>query len=316
MSPRGDSFRSDEFYIQEIERLRKEKNTIILAHNYQRAEIQDIADYVGDSLGLSQKAAETTADIIVFCGVRFMAETAAILSPEKTVILPEPEAGCPMADMVTADALRKKKAEHQDAVVVCYVNSSADVKAESDICCTSSNAISVIESVDKNKEIIFVPDEHLARFVSSETGREIIYWPGFCPTHLRVTTEDIIKMKKEHPKAKVVVHPECEMNIIALADRALSTGGILNYASESDAEEFIIGTELGLMHRLEKLNPNKKFYLASNKMICPNMKLTTLESLAESMKSSDKRITVPEDIRRKATHSLERMLSLSECLVK
>lgn len=305
-----DEFKEDAFYIEKIQRLRKERNAVILAHNYQRGEVQDIADYVGDSLGLSHQAAETDAEVIVFCGVHFMAETAAILSPQKTVLLPDANSGCPMADMIDAEALRQKKAEHPEATVVCYVNSAADIKAESDICCTSTNAIQVVESLSDSKEILFVPDEHLGRFVASQTKAEIIFWPGFCPTHYRVGAEDIIAAREKHPNAKCIVHPECRLEVIMLADEALSTGGIVKYVEQSDAEEFIIGTELGLAYRLQKAHPHKRFHLASQKLICPNMKLTTLEKVANALEHSQYQITVPEDIRIQAKVAIDRMLAL------
>jgi len=313
----GDTdFKSDAFYIEKIQKLRKERNAVILAHNYQRSEVQDLADFVGDSLGLSQKAASTNADVIVFCGVHFMAETAAVLAPEKTVLLPDMQAGCPMADMITVEGLIEKKKEHPEAVVVCYVNSSADIKAESDICCTSSNAVKVVESIDKGREIIFVPDKHLGRFAASKTGRDIIYWEGYCPTHLRVTKKDMLEVKKKHPSAKTLVHPECDLEIIDLADEALSTAGIIKYVDKSMEREFIIGTEFGLIHRLEESHPDKKFYLASQKLICPNMKLTTLDKIADVLENMSNRITVSEEIRNKAVKSLDRMLVLSSCTVK
>ncbi|MBI5787774.1 MAG: quinolinate synthase NadA [Candidatus Schekmanbacteria bacterium] len=305
-----DELNEDSYYIDLITRLRKERNAVILAHNYQRGEVQDIADYVGDSLGLSQQAAKTDADIIVFCGVFFMAETAAILSPQKTVIIPDPRAGCPMADMITAEDLRQKKQEHPEATVVCYVNSSADVKAESDICCTSTNAIQVVESLKDAKEILFVPDEHLGRFVASRTKADILFWPGFCPTHLRVTPEDIIKAREEHPNAKCIVHPECSIEVIMLADEALSTGGIIKYVGKSDAGEIIIGTELGLAYRLQKDHPHKRFYLATQKLVCPNMKLTTLEKVAAALENIQHVVKVPENIRVRAKLALDRMMEI------
>ncbi len=244
-----------------IRLLKKESNAVILAHNYQLAEIQDIADFTGDSLELSQKAAATDADVIVFCGVHFMAETASILCPDKTVLLPDINAGCPMANMITAEALREKKREYPRATVVCYVNSTADVKAESDICCTSANAVRVIESISA-PEIIFVPDQYLGDYVASKTGRKMILWPGFCPTHIRIKPQDIIRLREEYPRAKVVVHPECRPEVTALADEVLSTGGICRFARETDAREIIIGTEMGILHRLRKENPDKKFLVS------------------------------------------------------
>jgi quinolinate synthase len=303
-------YREDDFYIEKIRQLKKEKDAVILAHNYQRGEIQDIADFVGDSLDLSRKAARVDAEVIVFCGVHFMAESAAILSPEKTVLIPDPQAGCPMADMITPEELRAEKIKYPDAKVVCYVNSSAGIKAESDICCTSTNAIDVVRSLG-DLRILFVPDEHLGRYVASQTGANIIFWKGYCPTHLRVEPEDIIEARRKHPAAKCVVHPECSLEVIMLADEALSTGGIIKYVEETDAEEIIVGTELGLAYRLQKEHPNKRFYLASKKLICPNMKLTTLDKVAEALEKMQYQVTVDEQIRNRAKTSLDRMLQLN-----
>jgi quinolinate synthase len=303
-------YREDEFYIEKIKQLKKERDAVILAHNYQRGEIQDIADFVGDSLDLSRKAARVDAEVIVFCGVHFMAESAAILSPEKTVLLPDPQAGCPMADMITPEDLRAEKIKYPNAKVVCYVNSSAGIKAESDICCTSTNAIDVVRSLGDSR-ILFVPDEHLGRYVASQTGADIIFWKGYCPTHLRVEPEDIIEARRKHPNAKCVVHPECSLEVIMLADEALSTGGIIRYVEETKAEEIIVGTELGLAYRLQKEHPNKRFYLASKKLICPNMKLTTLDKVADALEKMQYQVTVDEQIRNRAKISLDRMLQLS-----
>lgn len=296
--------------IKEIERLKKEREAIILAHNYQRPEVQDIADFVGDSLDLAKKVVKTKASVIVFCGVSFMAESANILSPEKTVLLPMLEAGCPLADMVTVEALRAKKREHLEAVVVCYVNSSAQVKAESDICCTSSNAINVVNSL-KEEEIIFIPDRQLGRYVAKHTKKKIHLWEGHCATHYSVTREDIIQAKEKYPEAELLVHPECRLEVIALADAALSTNGMIEYAKGSSKNEFIIGTEMGLLHRLKKEMPDKEFHLASNKFICPNMKLTTLKRVAQSLREMKHIIKVPEEIQEKAKKSLERMVRIS-----
>ncbi len=305
----NEEYRDDRFYIDKINRLRKEKRTIILVHNYQRGEVQDVADFTGDSLELSRKAAETDAEVIIFCGVRFMAESAAILSPDKIVLIPVPEAGCPLADMITVDALRARKKEYPGAAVVCYVNSSAEVKAESDICCTSTNALQVVDFL-KEERIIFVPDENLGRYVATQTDKELIFWEGFCPTHYRVLPEDIIGAKKKHPRAKVVVHPECRLDVIMLADEVLSTGGIVKYAREAEIKEIIVGTEIGLVYRLQKENPHKKFYLATEKLICPNMKLTTLEKVARALEKREHRIIVPEEVRFRARQSLDRMLKV------
>ena len=302
-------YNDDRFYIDRINHLRKEKKALILAHNYQRGEVQDIADFTGDSLELSRKAAGTDAKIIVFCGVYFMAESAAILSPDKTVIIPVPEAGCPMADMITVEGLRDKKAQYPDAAVVCYVNSSAEVKAESDICCTSTNALQVTNFLEEEK-VIFVPDENLGRYVATQTAKDLIFWKGFCPTHYQVLPEDIIKAKEKHPQAKVVVHPECRLDVIMLADEVLSTGGIVKYARETDIKEIIVGTEIGLVYRLQKENPHKKFYLATEKLICPNMKLTTLDKVAIALEKVEHQVTVPDKVRVGAKKALDRMLEI------
>lgn len=295
--------------VNEIKRLKEERNAIILAHNYQVDEVQDIADFVGDSLGLSQQAAKTDADVIVFCGVHFMAETAAILSPEKTVLLPDINAGCPMADMVTAEKLREFKAKHPGVPVVTYVNSSAEVKAESDYCCTSANAVKVVEAVDSD-EIIFTPDQHLGHYASRMTNKKIILWDGYCPTHRRITPEELKKQMEAHPNAKVVVHPECLAEVVEMADAAASTEGILRYARQTDADEFIIGTELGILHRLHNENPGKKFYPAFERAICPNMKRTTLEKVLFALQDMEHVIKVPEDIAARAKLAIDRMLEI------
>lgn len=295
---------------EEILDLKKKRNAVILAHLYQRPEIQDVADFTGDSLGLSQQAAETDADVIVFCGVHFMAETAYMLSPAKTVLLPEVNAGCPMADMVTAEALRDKKKEYPDAVVVCYVNSSAEVKAESDICCTSANAVKIVRSVPADKRILFVPDRNLGHYVGLKAGREIIYWEGFCNTHDKITAEDIKAAKKAHPEAEVLVHPECRPEVVALADQAFSTSGMIKYAAESNRREFIIGTEMGIMHQLHQKCPDKQFYLASQKLICPNMKSTTLEKVKWALEEMQPQVKVPKAIRERAIVAVEKMLAV------
>ncbi len=300
---------SDQQLIEKIEALKAERHAIILAHNYQRDEVQEIADFTGDSLGLAIQAAKTDAEVIVFCGVHFMAETASILSPEKTVLMPDPGAGCPMADMITADQLRELKAQHPGAVVVTYVNSSAEVKAETDICCTSSNAVKVIESLKDAGEILFVPDQYLGSFVAKKTGRDMTFWPGYCPTHMRIMTESIEREKAAHPAAEVLVHPECTQPVVALADFALSTEGICRRARESGAKEFIIGTELGVMYRLRKENPGKKFYPASESAICPNMKKITLEKILWSLEGMQHEVRVPEDIRLRASQAVDRMVA-------
>lgn len=294
--------------VERIKQLKKERNAVILVHNYQLPEIQDIADYNGDSLGLSIEAAKTDADVIVFCGVWFMAETAKIISPNKTVLIPEPNAGCPMADMVTAEQLRELKEQHPNAKVMSYVNSSAEVKAECDICCTSANAVRIAEKAfSQEDEIIFVPDQHLARYTATQIKRNFIYWKGFCPTHARILPELIEAKKKEHPEAEVIVHPECSMAVIELADKVLSTGGMCKYVPESDAKEFIIGTENGMVYRLQQDNPDKKFHTVSGLTVCPNMKKTTLDKVLMSLENMQHEVVVPKDIADKARVSIERM---------
>jgi len=295
--------------IERILELKKEKNAIILAHNYQRGEVQDIADFVGDSLELSQKAAKTDADVIVFCGVHFMAETASILNPGKTILLPDAGAGCPMANMINSAQLRQKKQELPGYTVVTYINSTAAVKAESDYCCTSANGVKVVNTI-KNDKILFVPDQYLGDFISKKTGKKMELWPGYCPTHVKIMPEDIIKQRKEHPKAKAVVHPECRPEVIALADEALSTSGMIRYAARPDVDELIVGTEIEILHRLNKENPGKKFYPASNQAICPNMKKITLEKILESLEMMMPVVKVPEEIRIRAKASVDRMLEI------
>ncbi len=299
----------DDSIEEQILKLKKERNAVILVHNYQRDEVQDIADFTGDSLELSQKAARTDADVIVFCGVHFMAETASILSPQKTVLLPDASAGCPMANMITDEQLRQKKKEIPGATVVTYVNSTAAVKAESDYCCTSANGVKVVSQID-NEEIIFVPDQYLGDYIARKTGKTMTLWPGYCPTHVRILPEDIIKQKQEYPQAKVVVHPECRPDVITLADEALSTSGIIRYAAREDVQELIVGTEVGILHRLNKENPGKKFIAASKKAICPNMKKITLEKILESLETMTPEVKVPEEIRVRAKAAVERMLAI------
>jgi len=293
---------------EEILRLKRQRKAIILAHNYQLGEVQDIGDFVGDSLELSQKAAQTDAEVIVFCGVLFMAETASILCPDKVVLLPDMHAGCPMADMVTADALLGKKQEHPGAVVVCYVNSSAEVKAESDICCTSANAARIVGRLHDRTQILFVPDQYLGHYVSNKTGREMILWPGYCPTHIRIKAQDIIRLKQEHPQAKVMVHPECRPEVTALADEVLSTGGMCRFASSTEAREVIVGTEVGIIHRLRKENPDKSFIHASEQAVCPRMKLITLERILWSLEEMTPEVKVPEETRLRAKAAVDKML--------
>ena len=293
--------------IQRINRLKKEKNAVIYAHNYQLPEVQEIADYVADSLGLARKAAESDADVIVVCGVKFMAESASILCPDKTILMPDPCAGCPMANMITPEDVIRLKEEHPGAPTVAYVNTSADVKAEVDVCCTSSNAVNIVRNL-KAKEIIFVPDKNLGSFVADKTGKNLILWNGFCPTHARIQPEEIMAEKQNHPKAKVIVHPECTPEVIEIADEALSTGEMLKYAKESDAKEFIIGTEIGMIYQLEKQNPDKKFYPASTHASCPDMKITTLAKILSCLENMEYEIKVPENIRVRAKKSIEKMV--------
>jgi quinolinate synthase len=295
---------------EKIKDLKQHRRAVILAHNYQLGEVQDSADFTGDSLGLSIKAAETDADVIVFCGVLFMAETAAILSPQKTVLLPDKFAGCPLADMITAEQLRKLKREHPDALVVCYVNSSAEVKAESDYCCTSANAIEVVNSLPPDKEIIFVPDQHLGRFVQDRTGRKLILWPGYCISHVVITEEAVKSKKAQYPDAVVMVHAECTGPVKQLADQVLSTSQMLKYAGQSSAKQFIVGTEVGMIYPLKKQNPDAEFIAASETAVCPNMKKITLEKVLWSLEDMQHKIVVPKDIAAKAKKALDRMVAI------
>jgi|TARA_B100002003_G_C14092567_1_gene525508 quinolinate synthase len=301
---------NDAELVSQILSLKKQRKAIILAHNYQLGEVQDIADFVGDSLGLSQKAANTQAEVIVFCGVHFMAETTSILCPDKVVLLPDLNAGCPMANMIVAQKLRDRKAELGDVSVVCYVNSLAEVKAESDICCTSANAEKVVLSLDPGREILFIPDQYLGDYVQTKTGRKMHLWPGFCPTHLRILPRHIVQLKQEYPRAKVVVHPECRPEVIALADEVLSTGGMCRYARQEDVSQMIIGTEMGIIHRLKKEHPAKRFIPVSEQAICPNMKLITLEKILWSLQEMAPQVRVPEEIRLRAKVAVDRMLEI------
>ena len=294
---------------EELRELAREKNALIIAHNYQRGEVQDAADFTGDSLELSRTAAASAHDIILFCGVHFMAETAHILSPQKKVLLAEIRAGCPMADMIDADGLRKMKAEHPGAMVVAYVNTSAAVKAETDICCTSANAAKVVAAVPEDKEIIFVPDRNLAYFVEQKTGRRLIKWDGFCPTHEYITAADIERSKQEHPGALVLAHPECLPAVQAQADSIESTSGMIRYAAASTAKSFIIATEMGLNHRLKKENPGKDFITPTKKAICPNMKMTTLPKAIETLREERYEIRLDEQMRSRALAAVEAMVS-------
>ncbi|WP_432406136.1 quinolinate synthase NadA [Wukongibacter sp. M2B1] len=297
--------------IEEIEKLKKEKNAVILAHNYQIPEIQDVADYVGDSLALSRKAAETKADTIVFCGVHFMAESAKILSPNKKVLLPVLDAGCPMADMIDAEQLKVFKKEYQDVAVVCYVNSSAEVKAESDICVTSSNAVKIVRSLESER-ILFIPDQNLGNYISKMVPeKEIISWEGFCITHHRVRHNEIDMVRKHRGDTKILVHPECNPAVVEKADFVGSTSQIIDYVRESQDKKFIIGTEMGILHSLRKENPDKKFHLLSPSLVCYNMKKTSLEDVYKVLKDEKNEINVERAVIDKAYKSLEKMLKLS-----
>jgi quinolinate synthase len=294
----------------EIRGLAKAKGAVILAHNYQRAEVQDVADITGDSLGLSRQAAASQAKLIVFCGVHFMAETAAILAPERPVILPEINAGCPMAEMVDAEGLLELKAKHPGAAVVSYVNTTAAVKALSDICCTSANAAQVLESFPADREIIFTPDRNLGAWAAKKAGREVILWPGFCPTHAWIKVSHVEAARAAHPGAKVVVHPECEPEVSAIADAVESTSGMIRFCREDDAREYLIGTELGMLHRLAMDCPGKSFYPVTEISVCRNMKLTTLDSVLRALREEGPVVTVEPDIRAKALKAVRRMVEV------
>ena len=297
---------------QKILKLKKEKNAIIVAHNYQRPEVQEIADYIGDSIELSRKAAEERdSEIIVFCAVDFMAESAAILNPKKKVLLPCIGARCPMAQMLTVDEIKRAKKKYPKAPVVLYVNTLASCKAEADVCCTSANAVEVVKSLDADT-ILFGPDSNLAEYVAEKTGKRIIPIPqnGFCPTHLLFQPEEVKVLKMQHPNAVVMVHPECSSEMRHIADFVGSTSKMCRFAKESDAKEFIVGTEEGILHRLRKENPGKKFYLAYEGAICPNMKLTTLDRVYESLKDEKYVVEVPTEVAKKAKASLDRMFEV------
>jgi quinolinate synthase len=293
--------------VREIGRLKRERNAVIVAHNYQRPEVQDAADFVGDSLELSQKAAGWDAGVIVFCGVRFMAETAAILAPGKTVLIPDPDAGCPMADMITAGELRSWKARYPGRKVVCYINTSAEVKAESDICCTSSNAVPVVNSIP-DEEVLFVPDKNLAAWVARQTGKRIIAWDGYCYVHNRFTAADIRAAKALHPAAEVWAHPECPLEVLDLADKVISTGKMVREARQSARTEVLVATEVAIIHRLKKEGPAKKFYPVRESALCFNMKKITLDKVLMSFEDGTHRVTVAPEVADRAREAIEKMI--------
>lgn len=294
----------------QIAELKERHNAVILAHNYQVDSVQELADYVGDSLELSRQAACTNAAVIVFCGVRFMAETAAILNPGKLVLLPDPQADCPMAQMLSADRLRALKALHPEAAIVCYVNSTVEVKALSDVCCTSANAADVVNSIEPGRPIIFVPDRHLGQYVATQTGRDLILDRGFCPTHVRILPEHIAELRRLYPEAEVMVHPECLAEVVRMADVVASTGGMLRHAKRSSARVIIVGTEVGLLFRLRAENPGKEFIPATRAAVCPNMKRITVEKVLWALQELKHEVTVPDEVREPARAALERMLSI------
>jgi quinolinate synthase len=295
--------------INRIAELRKERKAVILAHNYQIGEVQDIADYTGDSLGLSQEAARSGAEVIVFCGVHFMAETAAILSPQKTVLLPDPHAGCPMADMITAQELRDWKERYPGRKVVSYVNTTAEVKAESDICCTSSNAVKVVESLPDD-EILFVPDKNLAAYVARRVKKKIIAWDGYCYVHNQILAGDVLAKKNKHPEAEVWVHPECRPEVIDLADQVISTGNMVRAAQETSAKEVLVGTEAGILYRLRKENPRTAFLPVKDLAFCSNMKKINLIKVWMALEEMKFRIEVPAVISQRARGAIEKMIKI------
>ena len=305
--------------VEEILRLKEEKNAVILAHNYQIPDVQDVADFVGDSLGLSKRAAETDADMIVFCGVHFMAETASIISPDKKVLLPDMEAGCSLADSITGEQLRKWKEEHPDAVVVAYVNTTADVKAETDYCCTSSNAVQIVNAIPKEKEILFLPDKFLGAYVQAMTERKLHFWEGACHVHEKIGEISFDKSKEEHPEAEFLVHPECGCSsscmLKSLDDCAdnihiFSTEGMINYVNESPAKEFVIATEVGILHRMKKANPDKIFYPADENSVCEYMKKIDLLKLRDALLYERYEVKVDSELAERARLPIERMISI------
>lgn len=312
---------SNQMIFKEIERLRRERDAVILAHNYQLPEVQGLADHCGDSLALARLAADTGAGVIVLCGVRFMAETAALISPERTVLLPILEAGCPLAEMLTAGQVREVRERFPAVYVITYVNSTAEVKAESDICCTSSNAVKVLAQAPADRPVFFGPDRHLGEFAARELGLEsalypeaapVMLWPGFCPTHHRLTATDVAEARVLHPEARVMVHPECDLSVVDAADIAASTGGMLDYPDSVDADEFIVGTEVGMLTPLRRRFPHKRFHpLSPEKTVCYNMKMITAESVLRSLETLTPVVEVEVDVASRARRSIENMLNIS-----
>ena len=299
---------------EEIQALKRERRAVIVAHNYQVGEVQDVADFLGDSLNLARWARETDAEVILFCGVHFMAETASILSPDKMVLIPDPEAGCSLADMIRPEDVRRWKLEHPKGVVVAYVNTSAAVKAEADYCSTSSNAVNVVRSIPDEREILFIPDFYLGSYVKAETGRRNIHlWQGYCPSHVLIQSSDIDRLRAEHPQAEFIMHPECGCltKSMHLADRILSTEGMTRYVKESPAKEFIVATETGVLHRMRKENPGKNFYPASEFAVCNYMKMNTLEKVVESLENLQYEVKVPKELADRARLPIERMLAIT-----
>jgi len=292
---------------EKILALKKQKSAVILAHNYQLPEVQDVADFVGDSLGLSIEASKTGAEIIVFCGVNFMAETAKILNPKKKILMPEPKAGCPMAGMINEQQLEELKLSHPKAKVVCYINSTAQIKALSDVCCTSSNAVEIVRSFG-DEEVVFVPDQYLGNWVEKNLNKKMVLWNGYCNIHNKILPEHVAQKKKEHPKALVMAHPECTPGVLALADKVASTSGMVKLPGASNAPEFIVATEVGILHQLKKLYPGKAFYPAYDDALCPNMKLTTLEKVLWALEDEKNEILVDEAVAKKASRSIDAML--------
>ncbi len=290
--------------------LKKELNAVIVAHNYQLPDVQDIADFVGDSLELAQRCVSIKAETIVFCGVRFMAEMAAILNPGTTVLLSHPDAGCPLADMIDVATLRQWKERYPEAAVVAYVNTAAAIKAESYVCCTSANGAEIVNAIP-NEEILFIPDRNLGHYISTKTDKKMILYPGFCHTHARITAKEVESARQRYPQAKILVHPECRPEVIALADAALSTSQMLRYAAQSNHKVFLIGTEEGLLHPLRKQNPDKEFHIIGDSFICPDMKKTTLETVVATMQTGSNAVTVPEEIKARAKQAIDRMLAIT-----